>query len=142
MYGRYGIDALYNFCNIIIIISLFVSLLLSFIVKNEFALATANFCILLLEIFLVVWNISRMFSKNICKRRKENERFLKVASALKRFFTRNTSKKSKSGNIDNYQFIFRDCTKCHATLRLPRKKGRHPVRCPRCSHRFYVRSKK
>ena len=142
IYGRYGIDALYNFCNIVIIASLVISLFLSFILKNEVALAIANLCILLLEIFLVVWNMSRMFSKNIYKRRKENEVYLKIASAFKRFFTFNTSKKSKSGNIDNYQFIFRDCTKCNATLRLPRKEGRNSVKCPRCSHRFFVKSKK
>lgn len=142
MYGRYGIDALYNFCNVVIIVSLFLSLLLSFIIKNEVALAIANLCILLFEIFLVVFNISRMFSKNIYKRRRENDVYLKVASAFKSFFTHNTSRKSKSGNIDSYQFIFRDCTKCHATLRLPRKKGRHSVKCPRCSHKFYVKCKK
>lgn len=142
MYGRYGADQLYSFCNIAIISLFVVSLLLSFIIKNEVALAWTNLIIFLLEIFLIVWSISRMMSRNIYKRRRENEIYLKATSALKRFFTFNTSKKSKSGNIDNYQFIFRDCTKCHATLRLPRKAGRNKVKCPRCSHRFYVKSKK
>lgn len=142
MYGRYGADKLYSFCNILIIILFVTSFVLSFIIKNEVALAWANLIIFALEIFLIVWSISRMFSKNIYKRRRENEIYLKISSAVKRFFTFNTSKKSKCGNRDTYQCIFRDCTKCHATLRLPYKKGRNKVKCPRCNHRFYVKARK
>lgn len=142
MYGRYGTDKLYSFCNILIIILFVTSFLLSFIIKNEVALAWANLIIFALEIFLIVWSISRMFSKNIYKRRRENEIYLKIAASSKRFFTFNTSKISKSGTPDNHQFIFRDCTKCHAILRLPYKEGRNKVKCPRCSHFFYVRAKK
>ena len=141
MFGRYGVDELYKFCNIIIVILFVTSFLLSFIIKKEVALAWTNLIIFALELFLIVWSISRMFSKNIYKRRRENEIYLKIVSALKRFFTFNTSKKSKSGNRDNYQYIFRDCTKCHATLRLPHKKGRNKVKCPRCSHSFFVKAK-
>lgn len=142
MFGRYGVDQLYKFCNILIIILFITSFLLSFIIKNEVVYAWANLIIFALEIFLIVWSISRMFSKNIYKRRRENEIYLRISSAMKRFFTFNTSRKSKSGNRDSYQCIFRDCTKCKATLRLPYKKGRNKVKCPRCGHRFYVKVKK
>ena len=142
MYGRYGADNLYRFCNILIIALLIISFVISFVIKNEVALAWANLIIFALEIFLIVWSISRMFSKNIYKRRRENEIYLKIASATKRFFTFNTSKKSKSGNFDTYQCVFRDCTKCQAPLRLPYKEGRNKVKCPRCNHRFYVKVKK
>lgn len=142
MYGRYGVDNLYRFCNILILSLFVISLTLSFVIRNEIVLAWTNLIIFTLEIFLIVWSISRMFSKNIYKRRRENEIYLKMFSAIKRFFKLNTSTKSKSGNKDSYQCIFRDCTKCHATLRLPYKKGRNRVKCPRCGHRFYVKAKK
>ncbi len=142
MYGRYGMDSLYNFCNITIIVLLLVSLVLSFIIKNELTLAIVNFSILLIEIFLISWSTFRSFSKNISRRRRENEIFLKAKSGIKRFFTLNTQSKTKSNNADTFQYIFRDCNKCGATLRLPRKAGRHSVKCPRCSHKFYVKAKK
>lgn len=142
MYGRYGVDNLYRFCNILILSLFVISLTLSFVIRNEIVLAWTNLIIFTLEIFLIVWSISRMFSKNIYKRRRENEIYLKMSSAIKRFFKLNTSTKSKSGNKDSYQCIFRDCTKCQATLRLPYKKGRNRVKCPRCGHRFYVKAKK
>ena len=142
MYGRYGVDKLYNFCNVLIIVALFASVLVSIFVKDEnvgFWISTA---IMAFDLVIIVWSTSRVFSKNIYKRRRENERFIKLSRWFLRVVSFNTSRRSKSGNIDNSQFIFRDCTKCASTLRLPRKAGRNKVKCPRCSHRFYVRAKK
>lgn len=35
--------------------------------------------------------------------------------------------------------IYRECPECGATLRLPRKKGKHSVLCPRCGKKFGVK---
>lgn len=142
MYGRYGVDKLYKFCSVLIIIALLLNVITSIIIKNNDIRFVVSTVILLFEIFLLVWSTFRCFSKNIYKRRRENERFIKMTKWLSRLFTCNTSRKSKSGNVDNDHFIFRDCTKCGATLRLPRKPGRNKVKCPRCSHKFYVFAKK
>ena len=75
------------------------------------------------------------------KRRMENAAFMKMWRGVKRFFSANTSKKTKSTNRDDAYYIFRDCTKCGCTLRLPRKVGKHRVKCPRCSHSFKVKAK-
>lgn len=142
MYGRYGADNLYNFCAVLILIALVLNVMVSVFVKNEavgFVLSTA---ILLFDVVIIVWSTYRFMSRKIDKRRRENERFLKMKRGVRRIFTFNTSRKSKSGNMDSAQFIFRDCTKCGATLRLPRKAGRNKVKCPRCLHRFTVVSKK
>lgn len=142
MYGRYGIDSLYTFNFILIFILLFANIIMQFALPDSTAKFIVYIFIYALTMALLIWNIFRTYSKNIAKRRRENERFLKARAAVKRFFTLNTSSKSKSGNPDSAAYIFRDCTKCGSTLRLPRKEGKNKVKCPRCSHSFYVKAKK
>lgn len=142
MYGRYGVDKLYNFCTILIVVALFVNVIASIFIKDSeirFWVSTAT---MLFDLVILIWSTFRFLSKKIDKRRRENERFIRMTRWFLRVFTFNTSRRSKSGNIDNAQFIFRDCTKCGATLRLPRKQGRNKVKCPRCSYKFNVTAKK
>ena len=142
MYGRYGIDKLYGFCMGAIMVLLAISLITSVCIPNATARFIVQMAITLLDVAIISWSTFRFLSKNIAKRRRENEMYLKMVRALGRFFSFNTSRRSKSGNADNFQFVFRDCTKCGSTLRLPRKEGRNSVKCPRCSHRFNVVVKK
>ena len=84
------------------------------------------------------YNIFRFLSKNIAARRTENDRFVKMKKGAKRLFTFNTSFNTKSINRDGETLIFRDCTYCGSVLRLPRRKGRNKVKCPRCARSFFV----
>lgn len=142
MYGRYGVDKLYSFCTILIIIALFVNLITSIFIKDVTVRFWVSTAIMVFDVLILIWSTFRFLSKNIAKRRRENERFIAMTRALARFFSFNTSRRSKSGNADTVQFVFRDCTKCGATLRLPRKAGKNSVKCPRCSHKFKVIVKK
>ncbi len=142
MYGRYGTDELYNFLTWLNVILIFVDLLVTAFIPEGAAKAivTLSFSIVILLIF--IFELYRAMSRKIAKRRRENEIYLKVRRAFKRFFSGNTSKGTKTFNRDDAMHIFRDCTKCGSTLRLPRRQGRHKVKCPRCSHGFYVKAKK
>ncbi len=142
MYGRYGADKLYNFCTVLIIVALVVNVIASIFIKNETVAFWVSTAIMIFDVLVLVWSTYRFMSKKIDKRRRENERFIRMTRALSRFFSCNTSRRSRSGNSDSAQFIFRDCTKCGSTLRLPRKAGKNKVKCPRCSHRFNVVAKK
>ena len=142
MYGRYGVDKLYSFCCILVIIVLFVNILATTFIKNEEARAWLSMGIMLFDVVILAWSTFRLFSKNIYKRRRENEIFLKMSGAVKRFVSLNTSRRSPRKNADTRDFVFRACTKCGAVLRLPRREGKHKVKCPRCSHRFNVSVKK
>lgn len=142
MYGRYGTDELYNFLsyfNIFLIIAYCLTLLA---VPEGLARAIVSLCFSGIILFNFIFEIFRAMSKNISKRRRENERYLKLSRNVKRFFSGNTSRGTKTLNRDDESYIFRDCTKCSSTLRLPRKVGKHKVKCPRCSHSFYVKVKK
>lgn len=141
MYGRYGADDLYKFLMIIFWVLWLAEIIAVMIIPEGVAKAIAQLVFGTLLVALMVWTTYRMMSRNIYKRRRENEIYLKVRADLRRFFSGNTSRRTRSGNRDDSFYIFRDCTKCGCTLRLPRRSGKHSVKCPRCSHSFYVKSK-
>lgn len=141
MYGRYGNDQLNMFLSVLSIALAVCSIVLQIVIPNPVAKNVVFYSMLAVVVGLFVITICRTMSKKIHNRRVENGRFIHFSRALKRFFTFNTSSKTASHNKDTDLYIFRDCTKCSATLRLPRKKGRNRVKCPKCSHSFYVKSK-
>lgn len=132
MYGRYGWDKLNNvllIANVVVVVifsiaSPIVTSLLSGNVLAHVILIASYFALsvsLILAIFL------RTFSKNIYKRRQENEKFFG-------FF-----KLQKNKWRDRKTHVYRKCPSCKAVLRLPKAKGKHNVVCPRCKNRFSVR---
>ena len=141
MYGRYGTDQLYSFLMVLFFILWVVEIIAVLIIPEGVIQGVVYVIFGVLSTLILVTMIARSMSRNIYKRRRENERYLKMSRATKRFFSFNTSKNTKSFNRDDAQYIFRDCTKCGSVLRLPRRVGRHKTRCPRCSHSFYVKAK-
>jgi len=75
----------------------------------------------------------RCMSRNIPRRQKENARLTRFCNAVAAEWRllRNRLK-------DRRTHVFRRCRKCKAVLRLPRKRGRHAVTCPRCGRHFKV----
>jgi DNA-directed RNA polymerase subunit RPC12/RpoP len=142
MYGRYGTDALYNFLTWLNVILILLSFIAAAFIEDETVNAIVSVAFSAVITFIFIYEIYRMMSRNIAKRRRENERYLRISGRVKRFLSGNTSKRTKTFNRDDAAYIFRDCTKCQSTLRLPRRVGKHKVRCPRCSHSFYVVAKK
>ena len=141
MYGRYGTDELYNFLFVAFFVVWIIELITIAIIPKGLASTIVSLIFSLIMSLLIFFILFRFFSKNIYKRRRENEAYLKARRAISQFLNGNTSKKTKSSNVDTAEFVFRDCTRCGATLRLPRKSGKHKVKCPRCSHSFFVKSK-
>ncbi len=145
MYGRYGTDNFYMFLSVLVLVLILIDMVVRACIPNtaEYMLAEAivGWCFTGATLLLLIYACFRTMSRNIAKRRRENMLYLQTKGALKRFFTMNTSTKTKSRNMDDAYYIFRDCTKCNRTLRLPKKAGRHAVKCPGCGHRFYVKAK-
>lgn len=123
MYGRYGTDTLstvllyvyFAFVLICTVVSIFVRALWFSIFY--YVVATA----------LVVWMLSRMFSRNIAARKRENDKFCGFFKLRKNKFR------------DRKTHVYRKCPSCKAVLRLPKAKGKHFVVCPRCKNRFEVK---
>ncbi len=122
MYGRYGVDSLSRFL-------LWVYLILC-IINVFFRSLTLSLLCAAVAVFMLV----RIFSRNHLARTKENQAYLKIANRIKSFFTLQRDRFK-----DRKTHIYRACPTCKATLRLPRQKGEHTVRCPKCGNRFDVK---
>lgn len=124
MYGRYGNDRLNNVLLWSYIVIVLLRMIL-FVFFDEPVLVAIIYYVLTLALFATI--IFRAFSRNVVKRRRENERFFGFFKLLKNRFK------------DRKTHVYRKCPKCRAVLRLPKAKGKHTVVCPRCSERFSVR---
>ena len=76
MYGRYGMDKLNTFLLYFITISLFINL---FFIRNYFISIALWIC------FIVYF--FRIYSRNITRRRKENEIFLKMSKPIRKRYS-------------------------------------------------------
>ena len=108
MYGRYGSDRL----NMVLV---FGGLLLSIVSSFSDSLAILS----VLTYVPLFWAIFRMFSKNIAARQRE-------AAAFNRFTKYFTDRQNR----------YFACPSCSQTVRVPRRKGRISIKCPRCGQRF------
>ena len=124
-YGRYGTDQLNTAFLILCMILLFIALFLQGVPKYVLWGVT---------LALMILSTVRMMSKNIGKRRRENEVFLKIVLPVRSFFIRQFN---RIRYIKKYRY--RKCPGCKNHLRLPYSKGRHEVKCPRCGKLFSVK---
>jgi uncharacterized paraquat-inducible protein A len=119
MAGRYGPDHLNA---AIIIAALVVGIVSRFVFPT--VLIYLSYLLLALAVF-------RMLSRNIRKRRAENDRFLRywwpVRQKVKVFFSNLKSRKTHK---------FYRCPSCSNLLRVPRGKGKVQITCPKCGERF------
>lgn len=132
MYGRYGTDTLSKVnlwaYAIVLIIYTVLRIVFAFTLKgNVIAPTILSISYIVISAALVSLLFFRMFSKNIVKRRAENERFCGFFKLCKNMYR------------DRKTHVYRVCPKCKAVLRLPKARGKHNVVCPRCKNRFEVK---
>lgn len=126
-WGRNGIDGLYYGLFVLYIIIWALQLIF-----RDAEVASAILGILGTAVIIVMFY--RVLSRNILRRRRENEIFMSVFVRIKNFFVL-----QKNKIRDSKDYIYRKCPACKANLRLPRKKGEHTVRCPKCRNRFDIK---
>jgi hypothetical protein len=122
MSGRYGVDQLYY------------GLMVAYLVLLVAHALIRSTLVDILMWAVLMWMIFRSLSRNVCQRRIENERFLKIWNRIKakNALTIRRVKEFKTRR-------FRKCPHCKTVLRLPRKTGKHTVECPCCHYEFKVR---
>ena len=119
MIGRYGQDHLNN------------ALLIAALAAWLLSLITGSSLLRLLYYIFMFLAIFRMFSRQIEKRRKENDRFLTYWWPMRRklqLFIRKTKERR------THKFF--KCPGCRNTLRVPKGKGKVNITCPKCGERF------
>ena len=119
MIGRYGPDHL----NVaMIIVSLVLSLLN--VLLGFTPLMYVSYIILALALF-------RMLSRNITRRRAENDKFIRYWWPIR------TNASRTIANIKHRKtYKFLKCPSCGNTLRVPKGKGKLQITCPKCGERF------
>ena len=135
MSGRCGMDALNN--------ALFYAYLILWIVSLFVKSAVlSGLCTV-----IVLYMLFRCFSRNLEARRRENMAWWNLKTKLSQkcaktpilkniaAFGKKLSVRAKNLPTKRY----RTCPHCRAELCLPRKTGKHTVRCPRCTKEFGVR---
>lgn len=122
MYGRYGVDQ-YGAC--LIIIALLLNLLSSL---------TQYSVLSLISFGLMVYEIYRMFSKNIVKRRIEEDKYESSITIIRRYW------KVLKNNFTDKTYHYYLCPRCHQMVRVPRGKGKVTITCPSCHNKFDKRS--
>ncbi len=121
MYGRYGNDEL---TTAILIASLVLILISAIPLPFFFLFAVAAW-------LLMFWSIFRSFSRNIAKRRRELECYLRIKNK-----PRNALKLRKNKKRDKNTHVYFKCPKCKSVLRVPLGKGSIIVTCPRCNEKI------
>lgn len=111
MYGRYGSDTLNRVICVLILIS---------IVATLFLKGNARLILTAITLLLLFYSYFRMFSRNIYKRRKENDAFVHFFRRIK--------------NFPKYKVF--TCSQCKTKIRIPRHKGKIEITCPKCFNHF------
>ena len=119
MVGRYGPDQL--------IVALIV---LSFVLSIVHGISRFT-PILYISYVILALALFRMLSRNISRRRAENDKFIRywwpIRTKIVQVF---------SNFKDRKTFKYFSCPSCVNTLRVPRGKGKLQVTCPKCGERF------
>lgn len=119
--GRYGIDSFGYFLFIVYAVLCIINAFFGFI------------SVQIITLLLAVYSIWRMMSRNFWKRSRENQKFLSIKKTVQ------TEVKLL---FDRVKYIktarFRKCKHCRAIIKLPNKRGKHTVKCPKCGERFDV----
>lgn len=122
MYGRFGADTLFY-----VLFGAFFVLNLAGNLFRVRVLWWLSFVCAALALF-------RYYSRNLSRRREENRKFLAAWGRIRGGFTL-----LRDRVRDRKVCRYRRCKSCRAVLRLPVKRGRHSVVCPRCGKRRTVR---
>ncbi|MGN0444109.1 MAG: hypothetical protein ACI4F5_05790 [Acutalibacteraceae bacterium] len=125
MQGRYGTDRL----TVALVILYALIGFIRIFIRNR----TAGYIITAIMTFVAVYAVFRIFSRNIYKRQQENAAFCrltdKITPHLILFKDRIRDIRTKR---------YRRCPCCKNVLRLPYKRGKHNVKCPKCGKDFSV----
>ena len=128
MIGRYGTDHL-NVAMIAVSIAIYLihgitRLALGFFGILVMPLAILSYAIMALALF-------RMLSRNITRRRRENDAFIRhwwpIKTKISRAWANHKRRKTHK---------FFKCPGCGNTLRVPKGKGTLQITCPKCGERF------
>ena len=128
MYGRYGADQLS--------LALLIFSAILTVIMQIICICTGIYWLTFIDWLPLVWSLFRMLSRNIQKRRIENEKFLKFWNPIK---SKILFQKEKFANRKKFRYL--KCPNCKANLRVPRLGGKKiSVSCNKCKTEFTTKA--
>ncbi len=134
MHGRYGTDQLNHG---LFILWLIMNILNTIFIKSRWVSISITL------LFVII--LFRSLSRNISQRQQENTDYLYYLNKVKPFFAKLKPVTTKIFSWFKLQFRkikdikthrYVKCPYCKATIRVPFRKGKHTVNCPRCTVDF------
>lgn len=125
MYGRNGTDQL----NWAILVSYLVLWLL-WVIMSALDIAIVALIIDVVMFLLAVLLLWRTFSRNLPKRRAENQKFVNWWWPIKNRFA---AAKARRADKEHKYFT---CKNCKTICRVPAGKGKIVITCPKCGHKI------
>ena len=129
MYGRYGTDGLNKF----LFVLYFILLIIGSILRRIHGAAIPYNLIYFMTLAVMFLFFFRTLSRNHYKRQRENAKYYELKNKATSFCRLQGEKwRNRKTNV------YRTCPHCRATIKLPRKKGKHTCTCPKCRVDFKV----
>ena len=123
MYGRNGVDQL---TIAMLWTSIGADLLATILMRQQNSIAYVGLVLYYGSVILWVLVLFRMFSRNLCKRQAENQKWLQARSRR-----RSAASAAKARRADTEHKYF-TCRQCKAICRVPVGKGKVIITCPKC----------
>lgn len=134
MYGRNGMDQLNRALFWAYLILWLAGLIVSAVLKETALAAVFNGVVWVLMWALLVLLFFRTFSKNLYKRREENQKWVNWWWGIK---NRSAGAKVRHADKDHKYFT---CKNCKAICRVPAGKGKIVITCPKCGAQIHGRT--
>lgn len=126
MYGRNGMDQLNRALLALYLILYLVRILVILVFRSTLLARVADALLWV----LVVLILSRMISKNLPKRRQENQKWMSWWWKIR---SRSDGARARHADKEHKYFT---CKNCKTICRVPAGKGKIVITCPKCGHKI------
>ena len=130
MYGRNGMDQLNRAMLILYLILWFAQLIVAAVLKSDLITSICGALMWVLMVFIIF----RMFSRNLYKRREENQKWMSWWWKI-----RNDQAGARARHADKDHKYF-TCKNCKTICRVPVGKGKIIITCPKCGAQIQAKT--
>ena len=112
-------------------------------ITHSMVLYNIRYALYIISLLIFAVTVFRSLSKNLARRARENEVFMRWWGNWQPYFHKQAEKAKPKmrmmvRKMQDSDHVYKKCPDCKAVLRLAKKRGKHQTRCPACGKRFQV----